>query len=33
LGASLYPWGIVHLSSDTKLRCSTLVAKNVTRLS
>ena len=33
LGASMYPAGIVHLSSVSKLRISTLVAKNVTRLS
>ena len=32
-GASMYPAGIVYLSSENKLRISTLVAKNVTRLS
>ena len=32
-GASMYPWGIVDLSNENKLRISTLVAKNATRLS
>ena len=32
-GASMYPAAIVDLSSVNKLRISTLVAKNATRLS
>ena len=32
-GASMYPAGIVYLSSGPKLRISTIVANNVTRLS